>query len=319
MKRCAVFSCLGLGDGLISLLLSNNLQLNGFTVTSFHPFLDALQDWFPHLPIRRFPSLTDVEPSLQEFDHFFIIYEKSPWMQAILTHCEKHYPQQTTVLNPIATGNRDYPYWENGRFDGNRPFVDNLYVFCKDLLKLPILTKGNGIVIPDRLQPKRFDKRVIFHPTSSRPGKNWARVKFLELGRMLIDEGYHPVFILTQEERQGWDTGNMDAPSFDTLSDLAAFISESGYMIGNDSGIGHLASCLGLPTLTICRSRQSARFWRPAWTAGEVITPSVLIPNLKGLRLRDQHWKKWITVRQALNRFHRLKRDENEVTTCQLK
>jgi heptosyltransferase-3 len=296
MKRCAVFSCLGLGDGLIALVLSNNLHLNGYHVTTFHPFLHHLQGWFPHLPIRTFPPVD----TLREFDRFFLIYEKSPWMQEALAYCGQHFPKCTTVLNPIATANRDYPYWEQGKFDGNRPFVENLYGFCKNVLKFAVTTKSNGIVVPDHVNPKRFNERVIFHPTSSRPGKNWTDKKYLKLADELRMRGFTPSFILTAEERQGWD---VDAPQFPGLSEMAAFICESGYMIGNDSGIGHLASCLGLPTVTICRSEQNGRFWRPAWAPGKVITPSEWIPNLKGLRLRDEHWKKWISVRSVLDAF----------------
>src|SRR3990167_7560491 len=127
LQRCAIFSCMGMGDGLIALILSNNLQLNGHTPITFHPFLDGLQTYFPHLPIQRFPSPEKIAEALEGFDRFFLIYEKSAWMQAILAHCEKHYPDRTIVLNPIATPNRDYPYWENGQFDGRRTFVENLY------------------------------------------------------------------------------------------------------------------------------------------------------------------------------------------------
>lgn len=304
MKRCAVFSCLGLGDGLIALVLANNLQLNGYQTTTFHPFLDVLQEWFPHLCLKRFPQ-TDLSSALEQFEHFFIIYEKSSWMQAVLAYCQKHFPKQTTVLNPIATAHCDYPYWENGKFDGTRPFVDNLYTFCKEQLKLPILSKSNGITIPDKVQPKRFGRRVILHPTSSREGKNWPQEKYLQLAGCLKNQGYDPAFILTQEERKGWPA-TIHAPLFANLSELASYVCESGSMIGNDSGIGHLASCLGLPTLTICRSQGTAQFWRPAWTVGRVITPSPWIPNLKGLRLRDEHWKKWITVSKVLKNFDRL-------------
>lgn len=303
MKRCAVFSCLGLGDGLIALVLSNNLHLNGWQVTTFHPFLESLQGWFPHLPIRPFPSVS----TLKEFDRFFLIHEKSTWMQEVLAYCQNYFPDSTTVLNPIATANRDYPYWEQGRFDGNRSFVENLYTFCKEVLRFTVTTKSNGIVIPDHVQPKRFKERVIFHSTSSRSGKNWTAAKYLELATALRTRGFTPSFILTEQERHEWGTADFNAPQFSELSEMAAFICESGYMIGNDSGIGHLASCLGLPTITICRSEQNARFWRPAWAMGKVITPSKWIPNLKGLRLRDEHWKKWISVRTVLNAF--LKRE----------
>lgn len=297
MNKCAVFSCLGLGDGLIALVLSNNLHLNGWDVTTFHPFLSNMQHWFPHLPLRSFPS--EIDP----FERYFIIYEKTPWMQKVLAQCP---PEKTTILNPIATKNRDYPYWEQGRFDGTRPFVDNLYNFSHDVLRFAVATKSNGMVIPDHVHPKKFPRRVVFHPSSSRPGKNWSQEKFLRLASELKNQGFEPSFILLQNERTGWNLEGLDAPLFESLSEMAAYIAESGFMIGNDSGIGHLASCLGLPTLTICRSEQSAKFWRPAWSRGEVITPSSWIPNIKGLRLRDQHWQKWISIKKVLNQFFTL-------------
>ncbi|MBS0604834.1 MAG: hypothetical protein JSS60_07340 [Verrucomicrobia bacterium] len=307
MERCAVFSCMGLGDGLIALVLANNLQLNGGTATTFHPFLDSLQEWFPYHAIRRFPPLEEIESALSHFDRFFIIYEKSPWMQAILQLCHKKYRDQTTVLNPIATPRRDYPYWEGGRFDGNRPFVENIYTFCKDTLRFTVVTKSNGITPPEHVRPRKFEKRVVFHPTSSRAGKNWPAEKFLQLAKKLKSLGYIPAMILTEDERKGWELDEVEVPLFANLSEMASYVCESGYMIGNDSGIGHLASCLGLPTLTVCRSAQASRFWRPAWARGEVITPSTWIPNIKGLRLRDQHWKKWISVGKVLNVFKTLK------------
>ena len=118
MDRCAVFSCMGLGDGLIALVLSNNLHLNGCQVTTFHPFLNELQDWFPHLPIERFPSLEQLESVLSQFDRFFLVLEKTSWMKQIMEYCQKYFPDKTTILNPIATPNCDYPYWEGGRLMG---------------------------------------------------------------------------------------------------------------------------------------------------------------------------------------------------------
>jgi heptosyltransferase-3 len=302
MKHCAVFSCKGLGDGLIASVLANNLQVNGAVVTLFHPFLQELQRWFPHLEIRSFPSVEE----LVEFDAFFFIYEKSDWMQPLLAHCEKHYSGQTVVLNPIATRNTDYPYWVSSKFVGNRTFVDNILSFCRETLCLKLLTKSNGIRIPEGSMSCRQCKRVILHPTSSRPGKDWPQEKFIALAQELRKHGYEPVFVLNEEERRQWDASKISAPVFDNLEELTAFISESGYMIGNDSGIGHLASCLGLPTVTVCRSHKISQFWRPAWARGKVIAPYAWIPNLKIFRLRDQHWKKWVGVKRVLKGFLRL-------------
>ena len=297
---------MGLGDGLIALVLSHNLYLNGCRVTTFHPFLQGLQSWFPTLPIRPFPEIADLPEQLKQFDRFFIIYEKTPWMRAVLKLCEEKYPDKTTVLNPIATPNNDYPYWENGRFNGSRPFVDNLYTYCREVLRLAVVTKSNGIIIPSGVSHRKYPQRVILHPASSRPGKNWPMEKFIDLSERLKRKGFQPVFALTEEEKKDWPLERIEAPPFQGLSDLASYVCESGYMIGNDSGIGHLASCLGISTLTICRSLLAANFWRPAWSRGEVVTPSTWIPNVKGLRWRDVHWKKWVGISKVLKHFSRL-------------
>ncbi len=299
MEKCAVFSCMGLGDGLITLVLSNNLHLNGCKTVTFHPFLQGLQGWFPELALEPFPAKGKLPERLERFDRFFILYEKSEWMQEILSYCQKHHPKKTVVLNPIATPRRDYPYWEGGKFDGNRSFVDNLFRFCHDELRFKVVTKSNGIVPPEEVKPRRYLKRVVMHPESSRDGKNWPKEKYIQLAKQLEQRGREVIFALTEKERQGWE--GVCIPECSSLHMLAQMACESGLMIGNDSGVGHLASCLGTPTVTICRSAQVARFWRPAWAPAKVITPSPLIPNLKGLRWRDKHWKKWVTVSKVLN------------------
>ena len=308
MKNCAIFSCLGLGDGLITLVLSNNLKLNGISSTTFHPFLSGLQSWFPDLPLMPFPALNRLKEELDSYDHFFIFYEKSPWMRSVLDYCLKEHPKATTVLNPIATCNRDYPFWEGGRFNGGRSFVDNLVRFCQETLLLKLTTKHNGITLPGDITAKKYSKRVILHPMSSKKEKNWPKEKFLKLAKALADLGYQPVFALMPKEVVEWDLREIDAFVFESQNALARFVSQSSYLIGNDSGIGHLASCLKLSTLTICRNHQVAKFWRPGWSQAAIVSPYCWIPNLKGARLRDRHWKKWISVERVLKNFLRLTR-----------
>jgi ADP-heptose:LPS heptosyltransferase len=130
--------------------------------------------------------------------------------------------------------------------------------------------------------------------------------KFIALSEHLKTQGFEPVFILAEGEKAGWPLERIEVPHFQGLADLCAYICESGYMIGNDSGIGHLASCLKLSTVTICRSLLAANFWRPAWSLGEVVTPSSWIPNVKGLRWRDAHWKRLVGVPKVLKTFNHL-------------
>lgn len=300
IERVAIFSCMGLGDGLISLVLAHNLAQHGRKVTLFHPILKGMESWFPYLNIRPFPE------HIETFDHYYIFHEKSPWMAKVEEQCTKEFPEKTLILNPIATEKRDYPWWENGRFDGTQSFVDNLQRFCNQILYLTPTTKSNGITIPPHVVPFRFPKRVIIHPTSSRPGKNWPPEKYIELAHMLQKKGFEPVFILTESEKKTWPASDIPTPQINSLDALAAYVCESGYMIGNDSGVGHLASCLGIPTLTICRNRKPIRFWRPSWAAGIIVTPPAWIPNIKGIRWRDQHWQKLISADRVLHSFLQL-------------
>ncbi|HUD01962.1 MAG TPA: glycosyltransferase family 9 protein [Rhabdochlamydiaceae bacterium] len=296
--KIAVFSCAGLGDCLLTTILSQNLASHGHDrgheVVTFHPFMSQMQSWFPRLPLRPFP------PKLEEFDRFFIFYEKSDWMFKVLETCQAKFRDKTTVLNPIATPNTDYPYWEEGRFDGNQTFADNLVAFCK-MIGIEKAVKSNGISLPAGLQPRRYLKRVVLHPTSSRPGKNWPRLKFLKLAERLSESGYEPVFIVSPAERIEWP----EAPLFSSLDEMARFVGESGFMIGNDSGIGHLASCIGVPTVSLFKNERTANFWRPSFAPGEICLPQGWLPNLKGLRWRDKYWHWGLSVGQVFRTFEK--------------
>jgi len=297
--RCAVFPCLGLGDGLISLILSYNLALEGHRVDTFHPFMAQMNPLFPTTP---FLSRGDQPPqSLSHYDTIFIFYEKSDWMETLLKEALTHYRGKTRVLNPIATPFCDYPFWEEGGFDGTKPFGENLVNYCAKKLNIPKPVQSNGITLPDHVTLKKCPKRVVIHPTSSREGKNWTKGKYLRFANQLEKRGFEPVFILTKQEKELWP--EIEAPVFENLVELSYFVAESGFMVGNDSGIGHLASCLGVPTLTICRSKMGADFWRPCWAKGEVIIPPKWIPNLKGMRWRDKKWQHFVPVSKVLDRF----------------
>ncbi len=292
--KIAIFSCAGLGDCLLTLILSENLRRSGHEAVTFHPFMQEMQAWFPALEIRPFP------PKYEEFDEFIVIYEKSVWMKEVLDTCLTKFREKTTVLNPIATPNQDYPYWEEGRFDGRLPFADNLVAFCKS--RLGRAEKVNGLVVPADVKLKSKPKQVVIHPTSSRPGKNWPRAKFLKLAKKLKKRGYDPVFVVSPKERVEWP----EAPLFKNLEEMARCVAESSFMIGNDSGIGHLASLFGIPTVSLFKNERTADFWKPSFVPNIAITPKGWLPNLKGLRWRDKYWHWGISVRRVLRAFNEL-------------
>ncbi len=284
-KKAAVLSCLGLGDALICCILANQLYRQGYEVTLFHPSIQSAQEWFPHIGFKTYKEL-----DLSCYEAIFIFYEKSPWMQEAINQATTLYREKSVILNPIATPRTDYLYWENGEFDGRKPFVDNLVKYCQKKLHFVDASKETGISPLPFLTHKKYPSRVVIHPTSSKEEKNWGKGQFLELEKKLKKAGFSPVFVVSPKEKIAWP----EAISFASLSALFAFVYESGWMIGNDSGIGHLASLLGLPTLILFRTKRGADFWRPAWEKGKVCTPFSWIPNIKYARWREKFWRQAI-------------------------
>ncbi|MCC6127581.1 MAG: hypothetical protein IT584_00035, partial [Chlamydiae bacterium] len=71
---------------------------------------------------------------------------------------------------------------------------------------------------------------------------------------------------------------------FSNLDLLAQYLYETGYLIGNNSELGHLASALGVPTLTLSRRKALANLWAPSFHTSVVVTPASWIPNIRGFR-----------------------------------
>jgi ADP-heptose:LPS heptosyltransferase len=135
----------------------------------------------------------------------------------------------------------------------------------------------------------------------------WPRNKFLALVRKLVQRDFQPTFLVAPCERHTWLMDHEAAPrlqSFDSLGDVAAWIAESGWFIGNDSGLGHLASALGVPTLSLFMRRGIARTWRPNWGHGAIVLPYNL---LLGGALKERYWKAALTDGRVLRSFDRLR------------
>ncbi|WP_408250250.1 glycosyltransferase family 9 protein [Paraburkholderia xenovorans] len=83
----------------------------------------------------------------------------------------------------------------------------------------------------------------------------------MRLSRRLEAFGFKVEFALGPQEHSRWDDLGRDTPrlcSFTSTASLAEWLYESGWFIRNDSGVGHLASSLGVPTLANFRRRRIA-------------------------------------------------------------
>ena len=304
----AVFCHNGLGDGVISLVLSNNLHLNGWHVETYQNFIGPLQKWFPHLPVIPYPSILEIEKILHRYEWFFVFHnDTSEFIQKLILEGKRRFPDQMKIIYAYPSRRIvNEPYFLDAQIDPKRPMAESLRIFCEQILHLPKSTRSNGFIPPPELLHRCYKTRVVIHPTSSRTGKNWTKEKFVALACHLRDKGYNPIWLIGLKERKDWDPCGFDWPEFSTLDALASFIYESGFLIGNDSGLGHLASFLEIPTLTIARRKALARLWAPSYSMGMIVTPYPWIPNIRGFRLRDRHWQKFISMQKVLRAFDRL-------------
>lgn len=111
---------------------------------------------------------------------------------------------------------------------------------------------------------------VVIHPGAGSPRKCWPAEKFLELIGRLREEG-RPVRVLIGEvEREAWGAGPIDrlravaeVVEPGTLVELMGHLHGARAFVGNDSGPGHLAGILGVPTLSVFGPASNAANWRP--------------------------------------------------------
>lgn len=304
--KAGVFCHNGLGDGVNSLILSNNLQLNGWKVDTYQNTLGTMQNWFPHLKVKRYPEVEELPRILEEYDWFFVVQnDTDPFVLKLIQEGKRRFPDKLKVIYLYPSKNIvNEPYYHDCFTDPSASIAANMRIICEKVLHLPKITRSNGFIPPTGIVLRRLPKRVIIHPTSARLTRNWPKEKFLKVAESLKDQGYEPVFI--PGTNKGWENLGFQIELFKNLNDLAQYIYESGFLVGNDSGLGHLASALQIPTLTLCRRRTWANMWAPSFHKGIVVTPSSWIPNIRGLRLRDRHWKKFISVRKVLRAFDKL-------------
>lgn len=310
-KRAAVISMIGLGDGLMSLVLSRNLALNGFEADTFHNggFSD-LQKWFPSLPIKPFPDMSETVNFLNSYDLFFVCFSDDPFVQNLITEGKKLKKENFFVINPSYSKNyNSAPFYGDTAFLPNLTFSQNIKRFCLENLKFSFAVDNPGVENPYNLIFRKNSLRIILHPTAAKRGRMWKKERFIKLACKLREMGFSPCFVVSQKEFLDWETmrkEGLDVLSFSNFDKLASFVYESGYMIGNDSGVGHLASAMGLPTITIARSFRSLKLWRPSWGKNILVYPPLFLPNIKKFRFRDRYWQYFVSVRRILKKFKKL-------------
>ncbi|MCB1109964.1 MAG: hypothetical protein KDK64_03215, partial [Chlamydiia bacterium] len=244
--KAAVVCSKGMGDGLMMLVAAHRLRLEGYDVTTFQDSLGELESWFPHQQFAKRSTLD----SLDTFDRIILQNDNTPFSFNLI----QKYREKIHIFYASYEEGKHHPLMPQDRvFDRALPLVKNIAQNTASILGKNDPISENGMVVPQGLTYRKEQKRIVIHPTSTTPLRTWSREKFLEVAKRLEEEGYNVVFSLSPEERESWRGIPFAIPEFPDLSALAAYLYESHFLIGNESGTGHLASNLGIPTLIVAK------------------------------------------------------------------
>jgi ADP-heptose:LPS heptosyltransferase len=117
--------------------------------------------------------------------------------------------------------------------------------------------ESRGLPLARSSQPQLRD--IVIHPGSGSARKNWPIERYIDLAHRLKSAG-HPIrFTLGEVEQEKWDADAIKRLSAagdvqqqqGSLLDLKDQIANARAFVGNDSGPGHLAAILGVPTLAL--------------------------------------------------------------------
>jgi len=280
-----------LGDSLLAMVVANNLVRKDFRVTVFSTQLIALRTWFPHIDIRPLPAGDAVIPCLNAFD--------------IVLHAF----HADLLVSPEALRARTVVFDDLPVYRQVKNMVDIHMELCEQHFGLTQPVRENGMTPPAHTRSTVEARRVIIHPVASDQQKSWRPQRFVKLAKALKAQGFEPEFLLPRNALPQWqwlETQGFRPTSPGGLEAVATRIAESGWVIGNDSGIGHLASNLGIPTVSLARRRRIAQRWRPGWAPSRAV---VALPLLPSRFLKEKFWKFLLSTGRVMRAFHALRRE----------
>lgn len=283
----AIITSERIGDALISMVTASNLHRAGRRVTVYSRPIHELEEWFPGMRILPPPGEATSRADLAEHD--------------VLVH---------TFDSDVRPGTESHPgiLILDRLPEYRRPLVTQARVHQElvvSLFGIGHADLDNGMRRPGSAEAPD-PSRVMIHPTANDPIKTWAAGSFLAVAEGLASRGFSPEFVTAPSEVGG--TSWIESAGFrrftaSRLHDVALRLAGSRGHVGNDSGIAHLASSVGLPWVTVNVRRKLSIRWRPAWSEGESLLPSVpLLIN----PLKTRLWRRFITPKQVLAAFDRL-------------
>ena len=313
----------GIGDAVIQMLLPENLARAGFAVTFMNDHVASLVERIRRYQILKFIEYQELR-TLADCFHIILYDDGSPYINEMpdplrrwiknngvaYRVCKSRPLHQDITPSKIAArlpkGSEDLaqyfirfnaPFRHSFKWRSRLTMVEQIKTFLHVQIGLSSVTTDIGLRAQQQI---RQQHKILIHPTSSQPGKNWGREQYLQLAEKLQANGDQPIFTVAPAERNYWlelVANRFHVPHFENLADLVDFYQDAAALIGNDSGNAHVASCLGVPTFQIFSRWRRKPGWRAGWSPGKVVIAKF------PYSLSRQHWQKGLPVFSVYRKF----------------
>lgn len=132
------------------------------------------------------------------------------------------------------------------------------------------IRNGHGILNAMSLRHDRF---FCIHPGARDPRRRWSAENFARVADALADHGYDIVLTGSEDEREllSQVAGRAHVPVVDLvekfghvgIGELSYVIAKSVGLLSNDTGVSHIASALGTPSVIIFSKFSLPHRWAP--------------------------------------------------------
>jgi len=109
------------------------------------------------------------------------------------------------------------------------------------------------------LNPKHLPKRAVVHTGAAQALRVWPIDRYNRLIALLLEQGWEVEIICDDSQVIQWKEFGRTPYTPKNPTDLIDVLKRGQLFIGNDSGPGHLAAALGIPTFTVFGPQ------RPEW------------------------------------------------------
>lgn len=301
--RVGIVSFPALGDATLYLRLAWLFHRAGAQVSFFSKTLYPAREYFGWLDVQRDDS-ESLEALSPRFDLLIACFEKcyepgaGAQAYAALTNVAfvtaKKISRESGLhgREVIVSGERlpgaSIPFCLDSR--AGQTMVDWVDSYANQVYGISL---GPGERVMGRPKEPAPSRRVVVFPTTPKESKNYWLLGFRLLAHAIKARGWDVEFVCMPDEREriGAAIGDFPLHAFPDVKALMDYVAGAAVVISNDSGGGHLASMMDIPTFTITRRRKNF-VWRPGFNHKN----TVLYPLWRFKWLGNYVWRPFVPV-----------------------